>query len=1140
MSAYVFRIHEASNPTQAQPSPAANVHGWAKTGHISGALLNNIKVGTVNSKMGTAIPSLFARLYLFEGAFQALQGSSIYELQAVNNNTSLISECFDLLEFLFLRGNDKNLVVRNWNAEQQIHCLLADGDVRHAKLAKVIKDEITLHPQFKNIYLFYWRTPINASSSIPQEFLIGGTSPLTLVFTSPNWKRIIKEKGLSFSRLDGTALFSDNVIKPLVARDNHFKRMLYRNFMAYQGSFVQNCPSFESYIQTCWSSELQDPKVLEYGGNPSAFLAKYPSLKDENGAAVFSGGIPLSYERISPEGSGYQIRCSSDRYATYNYGGTFVTLDKKPLVLNDHGKNGAPYVGSSRWDPQICFINDAATRGVPLHERRLPGQMGIKAPFVIWSDFLEDKIIKTGYVLDGDHFVTATNDDLSYLLPLKKEFFNFFNIEDLSKVVSTEGNRQLHLLEIVQNENAVEVTLNIPIEFNKGTIELKKIYQGDDIVHAVNDNDFVLGCFPFYKITDNNQLNKYAVLNCGNNSELDFFKMESVGTPVNCSSMVRTPKGEIIRRTKYYDVKDSFDFIRVSISQSQGIISHGLVIPLFKEINTSLATNHYAFSVDFGTSNTYIAYNTQLKPIPATFEYSEQDAQSVFLNKGAVNPSLQPMLQFFNREFVPSEIGSKKCFEFPTRTTTCETPSFENNVATLFGNISIGFNFMNEIAIGKTPFVYKTGLKWALEEHPDDAKYRDRVRNYFLQLLWMLKNKALLNEGFSEFDLFITFPESMKVPTKNLFVNQCWKWAAQQLGLTACNFHYGPSVSESIAPYNKLAPVIGGSDLINIDIGGGTSDILIVTKQNGMVDKAYYCSIKFAADDLWGDGLDVGIQLAPKNGFLKHIKGIIDSNRNSYDFSITRQIDTILNMTNSSADVMGFLFKNDSIFGTSNLIATQANLYSLVFIHYFAIMYYIARVIKKLNISIPENISFTGMGSRYIQLISTNVSDVLDLTKLLLETFTGKQAPAHFKVFMESESKEVTAKGALMGAQLNEAFQIPDGQLYKCVDYGFDSDRAMTYGDVTNDTVKSSVISEYEKFVAILRSKEIANYLYQKFGLSIPGNLLDALISYAVNSYENMCASIPIVHADLDIEETLFFWPLKLALPVVSENYLQY
>ena len=194
----------------------------------------------------------------------------------------------------------------------------------------------------------------------------------------------------------------------------------------------------------------------------------------------------------------------------------------------------------------------------------------------------------------------------------------------------------------------------------------------------------------------------------------------------------------------------------------------------------------------------------------------------------------------------------------------------------------------------------------------------------------------------------------------------------------------------------------------------------------------------------------------------------------------------------------------------------------------------------KLSIDIPENISFTGMGSRYIRLISTDVNDILGLTRLLLETYTGKKSPKNFKVFMESESKEVTAKGALIGAELDEAFKIPNGQLHKCTDYGFDTEDALTYGDVTKDVVKSSVLSENIKFIESLHSKEIKNYIYQQFGLSISDELLDAIKSYAEGSYENMCASIHANHSSLDVEETLFFWPLKHALPQVSENYLNY
>ena len=279
--AYVFRIHEAKQAGQTQPTPAANVHDWANTAHISGTLLNNVSLGAAGDKMGTSIPSLFARLYLFEGVFQALVGKPLNDLTMRNVNTSLISDCFDLLEFLYQHGNDKHLVIRHWNANNQIAELSNDGDHKHTKLAQVLRDELNVNPKFQDIYLFYWKSA-NAQTVTPQEVLIGGTSPFTLVFTSPNWKRKMAEKGLSFRRLDGSNMFSDTDIRPLVHRDTKFKEMIYSMYMAFQPVLADQSHSFEQYLYTSWNSEVPSPGILAMGGAPDAFYAKYPNVRDEN------------------------------------------------------------------------------------------------------------------------------------------------------------------------------------------------------------------------------------------------------------------------------------------------------------------------------------------------------------------------------------------------------------------------------------------------------------------------------------------------------------------------------------------------------------------------------------------------------------------------------------------------------------------------------------------------------------------------------------------------------------------------------------------------------------------------------------------------------------------------------------------
>ena len=160
---YAFRIHEpkkAGDPTPVSPS---TMSGWTETGHISGNLLSNIPLGLNSNKMGTSIPSIFARIFLFEGAFQTLKGVNANKLNEINSDTTLVSECLDLVEFLFQHGNDPKLIIKHWNANTQIQNLRNDGYPEHAKLAKVLEDEIQLYPGLQDIFLFFWKDSTSSS-----------------------------------------------------------------------------------------------------------------------------------------------------------------------------------------------------------------------------------------------------------------------------------------------------------------------------------------------------------------------------------------------------------------------------------------------------------------------------------------------------------------------------------------------------------------------------------------------------------------------------------------------------------------------------------------------------------------------------------------------------------------------------------------------------------------------------------------------------------------------------------------------------------------------------------------------------------------------------------------------------------------
>ncbi len=1136
--AYAFRIHEAKNPGATAPTSAATMSGWRQTSHIAGGLLNNIELGLSSNKMGTSIPSLFARIFLFEGAFQTLHGQTIDSLKEITTDTKLVSECLDLIEFVFQHGNDPKLVVKRWNATAQIAALKNSGIEAHKNLAKVIEDEVGLYPNLNEIFLFYWNAP-TPNSVLPVETLIGGTSPFTLVFTSPNWKRAIGANGIPCTSLNGTPLFDDRYITCLRNRAADIKNMIYSLHLAYNTALESQARYFNSYVATMMQGDNISPDVTAMAGSPANFSDKYTPIKDQNDAIVQTSMIPICYEQISPAASGYEIKATSTRYENYSAADVGNKQLPTPLALNDSGLGaGVNYISNSPWNVNTCKINEAAARTTPMHKRVLPGDMGIEHPYLIWSDFLEDKIIKLPYPQDNQNFNICADGTAQYVLPLKRTFFKYFNINEIFENVAGTNKK---LVEMRADNNQVTVIINVPIHDEvKHTIEFKRIYKGEDIIEKA---PFILGFFPFYR-TPNDQFNRYSIMNCGLADRLRFYKVDNLDNAIpDCNPTTRTEGGGIISKTEYYDVNTSFDLIEVSAGGVQG-----LIIPEMKI--TTTATNSYNFAIDFGTSNTYIAHTTTNDPTPTTLEIDPHDQQTVFLTtKVERGQRLNTMKAHIAREFAPEKIGGGARVSYPCRTATCENNNFETQQPNLFGNISIGFNMMCEQGAPRG-YSYKTGLKWLLEQHPGDVNHTNRIKNYFLQTLWMLKNESFLNDGDENFKVFLTFPETMKVPTRNALIN-LWREGMLQLNLNPQNVIYNTQCSESVAPYNCMVNHIGGASYLNVDIGGGTNDLLFVIKDNaGRIQSAKYASSMFAGDDLWGDGVKILANANSDNGFVEHIlngtpeqPGIL-ANINTFSTEEATSLQALYNgVSTSSSDIMSFLFKHNNIFNTSSKIQGCKALYSVVFIHYAALMCNIGRLIKKMGIEIPQKMSFTGMGSRYLELISTNTADLTKLTKMLLEKYSGKSVPSGFGIISSDGYgvKEITAKGVLQGLNIIAGGMIiPDDALEPVYDNGIDYEGDLTYADIAKDEVRNSALREFKSFVESLKDKDFTNYLHTQFDLTIKPKMLDDLLQHGRNSFTTMAASIPAQHSGLTVNETLFFWPLKNSLIQLAKDYQNY
>ena len=387
---------------------------------------------------------------------------------------------------------------------------------------------------------------------------------------------------------------------------------------------------------------------------------------------------------------------------------------------------------------------------------------------------------------------------------------------------------------------------------------------------------------------------------------------------------------------------------------------------------------------------------------------------------------------------------------------------------------------------------------------------------------------------------------SMIVPTRNAIMG-VWRNACTELDIDP-DIVDG-SFKESVTPYNSLAHIIGGESYLNIDIGGGTNDILYVEKKLGIIHNAYYSSARFAAGDLWGDGVQISAAVAQKNGFLTCADAAIGAHIPSNVKARYLQL-----KNKCSADALNYMFNNETYFSPKTSIQGSPLLYSLVFIHYGAILYNVARLLKKYKLEIPPMMSFTGMGSKYIDIIAADTQSKTELTSLLLSTYTGTPSPKGFRILdikahtginvadnnrVNGDVKEVTANGALLASTLAPAFQIADTMLKEAIDYGFDTTTRITFEDINKPDIINQAFEEFKKYLMTWQSPEISEYLTKHYGLTISDQLLSDLEIDGRRSLTTMITEkqgLGVANTT-DIGETLFFYPLKNAIYEISTKY---
>ena len=1110
--------------------------------------------GGLSQTPRTAIPSPFAQMDLVKNAFQRL--SLHHNLQGEIMDEKLVANALDIAQLMFNFDElSQKLHIVEWNKDAELKLL--KQNMQHKLLGETLemyleqdKEAFNFDKMDKMFFIVYGNQ------------VIGATSPVTLFFATPN-----AEKDTFDIPVEQNVKLFD-LWRPLYMREPRFVKYIYALFTAYP-QLKQWCGEVNNYIIRCMDflpaelhsqiiNEIGNPVALDYDNVEKARNFLYANYKQmDNGIEVL--GCPLY--SVKQQDIYEAIQSSDFKIApTRNDCG-----ERLPLVLQN--RLNAPtsdpfrYVIGNWDDATVIEPKDWAANP----EQRILPSTSHQYPWLTDNDFLQPSLIKLDFTMNRDCFfdgrlsaTSANNDAKDFLLPIKPLFFKYFNTCDLWGTIGGKPVFEMQRNSVGQSES-VKVTLRIPVQKQGRYITLTRTY-----VESSNGNmsfdpktnlgrfitvPFAMTIFPFVRCTEANHYNVQLIdralgqmEHCSVSLEFmhDGFCNKLDEQLVCCRE--RSIKAEKRVGSYYYRVGDSFDNMRVNISDNNGnSIVQGILCPQWGHYVPG--HEDYTFAVDFGTTNTHVEFmhGTAL-PEPLTIDTASRDRFTATLYNGD-NMLYDAIMK---QEFLPKEIGTD--YSFPLRTVLSESERMDacniDEIVSL-GDANIPFIYEKE-SIGYGNRIV-ANLKWSTE--PAANK---RARAFFTELALLMRTKVLLGNGdLSKTRLVWFYPLSMKVGNIRKLEEMWHKIASAVFGISDDARHI-IHMPESVAPYYfyKSSSKFRGAaaSAASIDIGGGSSDVVVF--EPGAELPTIVTSFRFAANVLFGDGFSEvphGDTNPMTVKYVDYFRRLFDSNDDKY--GELNGILTDIAEKRKSEDINAFLFSianNKIVRGNDtfsyNMRLNEDEQRKIIFIYFYsAIIYYVARMMRHRNIEKPRSIMFSGTGSKVLDIVGSQ-RDLDILTRYIFESVYGEEYDSDgFSVIMEkNEPKQITCRGALMQIrsasgeasveELNNTLDNYDSNM-KYVFSNIDKEE-FTYNDINNEETRRKVtdsVREYNRFFSdMCETLHVTDlFLVDSKSLMMFNELVNKdLEHHLANGWSFMNRDIDDKKGTDKVEDAVFFYPI--------------
>ncbi|MCD4675419.1 MAG: hypothetical protein K8S18_05410 [Desulfobacula sp.] len=1090
--AKVYRLHEGQDGT-----------GWFSSESISTKVLETIK--TEGKDVATSIPSPFARVDLVKSAFRWVADNGI------NGSTAhhkLVSDTLDVAQLFYASQKFRSKIrIVAWNPKERLNDLVKNGNMRHSKFAKTLQlfweqDSVPIEKRGDWV-LYNFESVIRLYFLLNKEtnHIIGGTSPATLFFASPDVNIVTQNLNI---RIGQDKLFDDEYAS-LAMREISFIEYIYT--LAKQPKFADYFPEVFSYLEEIRKNSLSKElcqKVSNFDAEIINTLTPCPVLDIETDPCEILG-IPLGIQTIN----GNVIESESDFVVKSDYQTTGV----KPLILPYHkfSKKWTYTTKGIIWDEntKIPIKNTFSSK-----DSKLPIQHDNYYWLTI-GNFFEDKIIELPYPIDDAKFKTCGSK--KHLLPLTPTFFNYFSAEKVTEYLKIEE----------KSGGLIIAELKIPVK--GGIVTFKKDYSTAD--KNIEKLEIHLAIFPFLKmdkssITYNigllderlkSQRNNELLLNCYDKGKE--FKLES--------PITRNPGEGGEPKSTYYKSTKQFDLLKFGNQAAKGFI-----VPVFKQCS---GNNQINFAIDFGTTNTHIEYKYGNKDSISFENNSNTPIWQSLLNRKIDFKNKTDVLEnekIFEQEILPYSLSDGNELKFPLRTALVHNQDINLNE-----NIDIVRQVNNYMLLEKLPIrggylELNTDLKWSNYSNTFDER---KVESYIEFLIAIVFYKTLLLGG-NPSDTTITwfYPVSMDKEELGVFF-RVWKDVYQKIFQQEPTEDKIKGIPESIAPYfyyNK--PGLN----LSIDIGGGSSDIAVFDDSEEI--PILISSFKFAGNAIFGDGYasKKHANNSDRNGFVKTFE---DEAKNAVKGDEQKEsiLNNILKVRKNSSDFSSYLFsleqESSTSFSYSKLLGKNKRLKLSILVYYGAIAFYSANLLKKSNIKIPKNILLSGTASKTASIIDTteNFGFLSAMFQFIFEKVYDKKAEHKIAIELSPIPKEITCKGALK-AGIEKSIKNPPVKFWiggmKEVNWqdAFDKERDVNktpkYGDI-DEISKSDIEDAIREFYSILDDYKDSTRLEDKIEPSAY-KLFQAIRNESIKDFLIKGIKAYYKKDDYHIEESLFFYPL--------------